>query len=140
LEPVAQALELEVQTTDWFERGQGTGIAADPNVVEAAFSTEVLVDGENSKPVNLGSDRIVVVRKAAHEPPRQKPLEEVAGEVRAELIDRAARELIAQESQEVLNAVRDGTDFQEIVSAKSGELRNPGTIRRDNTEVEAAVI
>src|SRR5690606_16321781 len=29
---------------------------------------------------------------------------------------------------------------QEIVSAKSGELRNPGTIRRDNTEVEAAVI
>ena len=40
----------------------------------------------------------------------------------------------------MLNAVRSGTDFQEIVSAKNGELRNPGKIRRDNEEVEAAVV
>lgn len=140
LEPVAQALELQVQTTEWFERGKGSGIAAEPKVVEAAFSREVIEDGENSQPLSLGGNRIVVVRKAEHEPPRQKALDEVAGQVRAELVDEAARKLIEQEAQEVLNAVRGGTDFQEIVSAKNGELRNPGKIRRDNEEVEAAVV
>lgn len=140
LEPVAEALGVELQTTDWFERGQGIGIAADPNVVEAAFSEDVLELGENSKPLSVGSNRIVVIRKAGHEPPRQKPLDEVTERVRAELIDRAARELIDQESTEVLNAVRGGTDFQEIISAKGGELRNAGKIRRDNTDVLAAVV
>jgi peptidyl-prolyl cis-trans isomerase D len=140
IEPVAEALELQVQSTEWFERGQGTGIAADPNVVEAAFSEDVLELGENSKPINLGSNRVVVIRKADHEAPRQRALEEVADQIRAELVDSAARELIEQESTEVLNAVRGGTDFQEIISAKGGELRNAGKIRRDNDQVEASVV
>jgi peptidyl-prolyl cis-trans isomerase D len=140
LDPVAEALELKVQTTEWFERGKGTGIAANEAVINAAFLPEVLSDGENSQPVALGGNRIVVVRKADYEAPRQKPLEEVADAVRAELVDEAARKLVTQEAEEVLNAVRAGTDFQEIVSAKTGELRNPGKIRRDNTEVEAAVV
>jgi peptidyl-prolyl cis-trans isomerase D len=140
LEPVAEALELKVQTTEWFERGKGTGIAANEAVINAAFLPEVISDGENSQPVALGSNRIVVVRKADYEAPRQKPLEEVADDVRAELVDEAARKLVAQEADDVLNAVRAGTDFQQIVSAKTGELRNPGKIRRDNTAVEAAVV
>lgn len=140
LDPVAEALELKVQATDWFVRGSGTGIAANEDVVAAAFSPEVLKDGENSKPISLGGNRIVVVRKAEYEAPRQKPLEEVAGSVRAELVDEAARKQVAQEASEVLNAVRAGTDFQQIVSAKGGELRNPGVIRRDNSTVERAVV
>lgn len=140
LEPVAEALELKVQTTDWFVRGKGTGIAANEDVVAAAFSPEVLKDGENSKPISVGGNRIVVVRKAEYEAPRQKPIEEVADSVRADLVDEAARKQVAQEASEVINAVRGGTDFQQIVSAKGGELRNPGVVRRDNSSVERAVL
>ncbi|SFF47064.1 peptidyl-prolyl cis-trans isomerase D [Fontimonas thermophila] len=140
LEPVAEALQLEVKTTDWFVRGGGTGIAANEDVIAAAFSPEVLQDGENSKPISLGNNHIVVIRKADYEAPRQKTLEEVADAVRAELIDEAARRKVAEEAQETLNAVRAGTEFQQIVSAKNGELRNPGAIRRDDTKVERAVV
>ncbi|MFA5938736.1 MAG: SurA N-terminal domain-containing protein [Sinimarinibacterium sp.] len=140
LEPVAQALDLKVQTTDWFERGKGTGIAANQNVVTAAFLPEVLQDGENSKPVVVGENKLVVIRKAEYEAPRQKPLDEVKDAVRAELVDEAARKLVTQEAAEVLNAVREGTDFQQIVSAKGGELRNPGAIRRDDKNAQRAVV
>ncbi len=140
LDPVAQALGLQVQTTDWFVRGSGSGIAANADVAAAAFAPDVLQAGENSKPISLGGNRIVVIRKADYEAPRQKPLEEVTDAVRAQLIDEAARKLVAQEAAEVLNAVRAGTDFQQIVSAKRGELRNPGAIRRDDAKVERAVV
>lgn len=140
LEPVAEALELKVQTTEWFERGKGSGIAANEAVISAAFSPEVLQDGENSKPVAVGPTRMVVVRKAEYEAPRQRTLEEVAQTVRDALVNERASALVGQEAQEVLNAVRGGTPFQEIISAKNGELRNPGKIRRDNATVEAPVV
>ncbi|MEQ1437945.1 SurA N-terminal domain-containing protein [Fontimonas sp. SYSU GA230001] len=140
LDPVAQALGLKVQTTDWFERGKGSGIAANRNVETAAFAPEVLQDGENSKPIVVGDNKLVVIRKAEYEAPRQKPLDEVRDSVRAELIDEAARKRVADEAAEVLNAVRAGTDFQQIVSAKGGELRNPGAIRRDDRNAQRAVV
>ncbi len=141
LDPVAEALDLKVETTDWFVRGgQGAGIAANPAVVAAAFSTEVLKDGENSKPLAVGDNRVAVIRKAEYEAPRQKPLDEVKDAVRGALVDEAARKLIAQEASEVLNAVRGGTDFQEIVSAKGAELRNPGAVRRDDKSVVSKVL
>lgn len=140
LEPVAQALDLKVQSTDWFERGKGTGVAANNNVETAAFAPEVLQDGENSKPIVVGDNKIVVVRKAEYEAPRQKPLDEVKDSVRTQLVDEAARKLVTQEATEVLNAVREGTDFQQIVSAKGGELRNPGAIRRDDKSAQRAVV
>ncbi len=142
LDPVGEALQLKVETTDWLTRGgrDATGVAGNPAVVAAAFSTEVLKDGENSKPLNVGENRIVVIRKAEYEEPRQKAFDEVKEAVRNALVDESARKLIAQESTEVLNAVREGTDFQEIVSAKGGELRNPGAIRRDDKSIVGKVL
>jgi peptidyl-prolyl cis-trans isomerase D len=140
LGPVSEALGLKVQTSDWFTRDGGTGIAANEAVKTAAFSTEVLDDGENSKPLALGDNRVAVIRKAEYEPPRQKALEEVADQVRDQLINERARGMAAQDADEVINAVKSGTAFQEIVSAKNGELRNPGSIRRDDKQVESVIV
>ncbi|TJY60989.1 hypothetical protein E4T66_10110 [Sinimarinibacterium sp. CAU 1509] len=140
LDPVAEALGLKVQTTDWFTRDGGSGVAANEAVKTAAFSTEVLQDGENSKPLPLGDNRMVVIRKAEYDPPRQKSLEEVADLVRDQLINERARSMAAQDAEEVINAVNAGTAFQEIVSAKNGELRNPGAIRRDDKQVESLIV
>jgi len=140
LDPVSDALGLKVQTTEWFTRDGGAGIAANEVVQTAAFSTEVLQDGENSKPLALGDNRIVVIRKAEYEAPRQKSLEEVTDQVRDQLIGERARSMAEQDAKEVVNAVAAGTPFQEIVSAKNGELRNPGAIRRDDKQVESVIV
>ncbi|MGH8631825.1 MAG: SurA N-terminal domain-containing protein, partial [Burkholderiales bacterium] len=47
LEPVAKELGVSVQTSDWFTRAGGEGLAANEAVKQAAFSQEVVQDGEN---------------------------------------------------------------------------------------------
>src|SRR5699024_1768098 len=54
LEPVADELGLEVKQTDWFTRaGAEEGVAANEQVVEAAFSDLVLLDKAVSDPVEI---------------------------------------------------------------------------------------
>lgn len=144
LQPIADALGLQVQTTDWIVRGQADkaakDIAADPAIVEAAFTPEVRVNDENSKPMPHGNDALVVIRKESYEAARPLELAEVSDRIRDELIGEKVRARVAQEAEETLNAARAGTAFGEIVSAKGAELRNPGLIGRDDKAVESAVL
>jgi peptidyl-prolyl cis-trans isomerase D len=140
LEPAAQALGAKVQTTDWFTRETGTGIAAQAAVREAAFAEEVLQGGENSRPVVSGENRLVVVRKAEYEPPRQKPLEEVAEIIRGELKAEAARARAAQEAQAALEAMAAGRPLEQVVTQKKADLKAPGLVRRDSTGVDPNIL
>jgi peptidyl-prolyl cis-trans isomerase D len=85
LAPAAKALGLTVQKTALFSRTGGTGIAANPAVVKAAFSNNVLAEGNTSDPIELGTDHIVVVRVDQHVKPEPKPLDAVRGQIRATL-------------------------------------------------------
>jgi peptidyl-prolyl cis-trans isomerase D len=110
LEPVAQELGLSVQTTDWFSRSGGSGIAGVEAVKQAVFSPEVLTDGENSKPIPAGPDSVVVVRKAEYEAARQKPLEEVRDLVRESLVVDESLRLAKAEAEALMAEVKAGAD------------------------------
>jgi peptidyl-prolyl cis-trans isomerase D len=49
LQPAADALGLSVETSDWVTRSGGEGILANPKVIAAAFSDDVLKEGLNSE-------------------------------------------------------------------------------------------
>ena len=53
LEPAAKDLGLTVQKTALFSRAGGEGIAANPAVAKAAFADSVLVQNNNSDPIDL---------------------------------------------------------------------------------------
>ncbi len=72
LDSAAKDLGLTVQKTDFFARTGGPGIAANPNVLKAAFSDTVLVQNNNSDPIELGPNHIVVVRIAERKPATPK--------------------------------------------------------------------
>lgn len=139
LEPAAQAVGLQVQTTDWITRTEGRGIAAEAAVREAAFSEDVL-SGENSRPVALGDRRVVVLRKAGHEPPRQRPLEEVADAIREELKQEAGRAKAAAEAAAALEALASGRALEQVVTEKKAVLKAPGLVKRDAAGVDRAVL
>ncbi len=108
LEPVARALNAQVQTTDWITRTAGAGLGESPVVREAAFADNVLKDGENSAPVTLGPMHQVVLRLQEHEPTRQRPLAEVEAEVRQQLVTEQSRARVGQQAQAALEATRAG--------------------------------
>ena len=56
-------------------------VASQPAVVAAAFSSDVLDEGNNSEPIEFESGRVVVVRAFDHEPSRELNLEEARADV-----------------------------------------------------------
>lgn len=74
----AQELGLEVKQAAPFGREGGEGIAANRQVVQAAFSPEVLTEGANSSALELDPDTVVVLRVKEHRKSEQQPLEQLA--------------------------------------------------------------
>ncbi|SEQ67917.1 peptidyl-prolyl cis-trans isomerase D [Solimonas aquatica] len=141
LEPVAKALNLTVQTSEWFTRTGGTGIAAQEAVKQAAFSPEVFKDGENSKPLTLGDSQIVVVRKADYEAPRQKKFEEVAEAVRGLVRENGAKARAQADAQALLDGLnKNAGSLQDLAAQRGAEFKNLGPVRRDNGSEDRAVV
>ncbi|WPC03328.1 SurA N-terminal domain-containing protein [Pseudomonas benzenivorans] len=104
----AQELGLEVKTTDAFGREGGEGLAANRQVIQAAFSAEVLEDGNNSATIELDPNTVVVVRVKEHRKPEQLALEQVADSIRGHLTRVRASEAAKAKGEELLTALRDG--------------------------------
>lgn len=135
LEPVASALKLEIQTTDWFTRAGGSGIAAIEAVKQAAFSPEVLNDGENSKPIPASSDALVVVRKAEYEAARQLPLDEVKDRVREVLIAEGAAKLAKEAADALVAEVKAGKSLREVAEARGLTVQFEGEAQRGQAQI-----
>ena len=86
LESAAKELGLTVQKTPLFGRTGGEGLAANPAIAKAAFSDSVLVQNNNSDPIDLGPNHMAVIRIAEHKPATPIPLDEVRDQVRSRII------------------------------------------------------
>ena len=83
LEPIIKGLGLTPKLSDWISRDGGEGSLKSPKVTAAAFSEEVLTQGNNSEAIELGQEHILVLRVVDHESPAPKPLEAVSKEMPA---------------------------------------------------------
>lgn len=106
----AQELGLEVKTTEAFGRQGGSeGLTANRQVIQAAFSDEVLEDGSNSSIIELDPNTVVVVRAKEHNKPEQLPLEQVSDSIRTQLTQVRASEAVKAKGESQLKALREGT-------------------------------
>lgn len=140
LDPVAKALNLQVKTTEWFTRKGAGDIAANPAVITAAFSSEVIKDDNNSKPIAIDPQHLVVVRKAEYEAPRQLQQAEVADQIRGELKDEAAKAKAQASADALLKSLGDGQTFEAATKAASVTVVSPGAIQRDNKDLPPALL
>src|SRR5690606_15859804 len=105
----AQELGLEVKVSEAVGReGGSTGITANRQVLQAAFSPEVLEDGNNSSTIELDPTTVVVIRVKEHKKPEQLPLEQVAESIRAHLQRERAAANAKSEGEKLLAAIEAG--------------------------------
>jgi peptidyl-prolyl cis-trans isomerase D len=116
LAPAAKDLHLEVQKTALFPRTGGAGIAANPGVLKAAFSNDVLVDGRVSGAVELGPDHIVVVRMDQHEKPVPKPIDQVREDIRKKLIAEDAAKASRERTETLYARLQKGETLDAIAA------------------------
>lgn len=134
LQPIASKLGLTIQTSDWISREGGAGIGTVREVVDTAFSDAMLKDKVNSAPIKAGADRLLVLRVAAHEASRQKPLVEVREPLVQTLRLEMARARAEADGQKALAELRKGS-APAAVAATTGARMTPATFfaRQDTT-------
>jgi peptidyl-prolyl cis-trans isomerase D len=139
LEPAAAALGYEIETIADVTRQGGPGIAADPRVIEAAWSEAVFERRENSGLIELEGGEVVAVRVRDFHPPEQRPLQEVAEQIRAELQRERAAARVAELATEAETRLAAGEPVAEVAEAVSGDHVSGLTVVRDNVTVPPPV-
>lgn len=108
LNPVSDTLKLKIEKTQPFSRAGGLEqVAKNPQVINAAFSHDVLVLGNNSEPVPLDNDSVVVVRINEHTPEKEQSLDEVQAQINKILIKQIAESKAKALGTDLLNSVKD---------------------------------
>lgn len=140
LEPAAKELGLTVQRTALFPRKGGEGIAANPAVAKAAFSDSVLVQNNNSDPIDLGPDHIVVVRIGEHKPATPKPLAEVHDIVRDKILaERLARDAKARADALFAQLGKDQT-LEQVAAGAALKVDEQKGIGREAANIDGALV
>jgi len=138
LDPVARAVGAPLQTVASYTRSAGGApLPADKKLIDAVFAKSVL-DGANSRAVDLGEGRVVVARVTEHHKPAEQPLVAVRDRVDAAVKTAQAKEALTAAAQEALKAVVGGTPL--AVAAKSATVATPGWVDRKGTGVAPDVL
>lgn len=105
----AQEQGLTVKVTPAFGREGGSeGIIANRQVVQTAFSDEVLESASNSGAIELDPDTVVVIRVKEHQKPELMPFEQVVSGIRDTLTLQQANTAVKTKGAELLSSLREG--------------------------------
>jgi peptidyl-prolyl cis-trans isomerase D len=142
LTPVARELGMTIRKTPLFGRAGGTGIAANPKVVEAAFSASVLQDGNTSDPIEIGAhhDHMIVIRVAQHLPVKTLSFAEVHDRVLADFeADRHDKAAKAAANALLARAAK-GETLDALAAATGGTVQQVSSATRNLTVPSADLI
>jgi peptidyl-prolyl cis-trans isomerase D len=129
LDMLADQLDLEIQTSDFFSNGTNQ---YDQAFVSAAFSEAVIEEGENSDVIELGQNKFVVLSLSSLQPERQKELNEVEAQIVATLKTLGAKKLIDDLSLNIASALTSGDELtvNKLLTDNELEWNDEGWISR----------
>ena len=140
LDAAANELGLEIQTAGPFGRQGGfDGVAANPEVVKAAFSDLVLAQGSVSDPVDLAPNHMVLVRVAEHMPEALKPMDEVRGQLLAAVQSQRAMEAAQARAEAILERVSAGEELAAVAAEQALEVISAEAATRNATDIDASL-
>ncbi|MFL0809455.1 MAG: SurA N-terminal domain-containing protein [Agarilytica sp.] len=148
LQSVAKALSLQVDTTEAFTRKRGKGVANNAEFRDIAFSEDVLEKGYNSKVIEVGESKALVIRKASHAPERVKDIDEVKSKIVKTLTKQKTEEALQAMADATIEKLKIGEAADELAKAEQFKYQsydevtqaNSGTGFQVNTSVFALVL
>ncbi|WP_126455950.1 SurA N-terminal domain-containing protein [Sulfuriflexus mobilis] len=139
LEPVAAELKLEIKSTGLFTRQGGEGLAANPAVVNAAFTEDVLA-GNNSEALEVGQDKLIVLRIKEHIPAAARPLEEVNDSIIERLLAEVTQALARKQGEAMLVRLKDDAKASVVAEELKLSWSEPESIMRDTSKVRGGIV
>lgn len=138
LAAAANVLGVAVSQTGLFTRSQGQGVAADEKVRLAAFSEEVL-KGNNSEPVEVGNEKLVVLRMKSHSPATTKDLKEVKSQVVTALQHDKAQQVATASAEQIRSELLAGKTLAQLADAQHLTLKKVNGLARNTSDLSPLV-
>ena len=136
LQVVTDELGLEIKQLEFFTRDAGDGLASEQTIRNMAFS-ETVLQGNNSEPVELGDDKLIVLRLNEHQPAEIKALAEVQDIIIAAIQTQQARQQAEQQAESIKQQLQSGESFAEIAKAQELSVEKVSGLKRDSTDISA---
>ena len=109
LETPAEILGVAIERTEPLTRSSEHPVFVDPKVVEAAFSPDVLVDGNNSDLLEIRDGRMIGLRVYEHTPAYQKDFSEVSPEIFELVMQQKSRVLSEKLATDIVDQIEGGS-------------------------------
>jgi len=131
LDFVAEQLDLELKTSDYFSR---TSEEYEEQFVATAYSDLVLNEGENSDVIELDQGRFIVMNLADQIPERQKTLDEVQTQIADILKTIEAKKIIDDLADNISSSLSnsDNNKAEALIAENELEWSEPNWISRNS--------
>jgi peptidyl-prolyl cis-trans isomerase D len=140
LEEVAKELGLQARNTGLFSKSGGKDLAANNAFISAAFSPEVLEQGNASDVVELETNRVVVIKKTERKPAELQPLDAVRAQITETVRTEKTLALLTQQAKEFVDAVNAGKSIADQAKASGLEAKTVTAIGRTDRSIESDVL
>jgi peptidyl-prolyl cis-trans isomerase D len=134
LKTVADALGIAVKKTALFTKDKGDGIAAEEKIRNAAFAEEVL-KGNNSAPIELGTDRLVVLRMLEHKPAAVRDLKDVKKDIVDALLTDKAKQQAVEKARQIKARLQAGESIQAVAAENKLQVKTATGLTRSKEDV-----
>lgn len=139
--PASETLGLPIQSTEWFTRSSGNGLANNSEVRQAGFSDVVLKDGLNSDVIQLDEQKLVVVRLKQHQEEYVPEFDKVKEQIRSTLSKNRQKDASMQRAEATLKSLRQGElTLQALAEREQSTLQQPDAVKRTGSDLPAALV
>lgn len=140
LADAAKALGLTAQESPLFPRSGGTGLFANPKVVAAAFSSQVVKDNNTSDPIILSPQHMVLLHLAKHVPAAPLPLAAVSDKIKATILAQRVDEAASKQADAMLAKLKSGTALDDLAQAVGAKAQTVTNASRGDAKVSQTLL
>ena len=123
-----------------FRRSGGSGLFANPEIVSAAYSDEVLIDGNNSDVIELSDSQSLVLRVSEFREAFVLPLADVDAEIAVILRTEMERQAVQDIGQELFDALQADLSIDELLAQNELEWINEVGVDRNSFTVNREIV
>jgi len=137
LQDIAKDNHFSLNTTNWLSKdkfvvdGKNNDVFQNnlEDIYKAAFSEDVLNNGNNSELLELANNKIMVLRIAKHEPSKQQELAEVKADITKVLKDLKAQEKANKLVNDLEKDIKQGKSLKELSAKNNLEYKTYANLK-----------
>lgn len=144
LQAVAEALAITIEKTKLFPKNPVAGeinkqaIFSHPKIIKMAFSENVL-QGNNSEPIDIGTDSLIVLRLLEHKPATLKALKDVKASIVKAMLHTQSIQIAKDKAEKIKTAVINGQSMQAVATENSLTVKKFPSLTRTSSDVTSPI-